>query len=120
MDSTQILSLCSFALAIPQGLAAILQLKDRSRTKKTGTFALSLLGLSVLATLFLGFWLWYHPLKPVERTVVVEKTVACPPVEQKNGAATARASGGSASAHSGNGDTNYAPPASAPASTPPR
>ena len=125
MGMTQILAICCFIISAPQGLSASLQLMDRfgGKTEEGAmdsprthrTFSACLLLVSTIFTIGLGFWIWYHPLKPVtiERTITVEKPIPCPAT--KTGPATARSGpGGTAIGHSGNGDTYTIPSAAKP------
>jgi hypothetical protein len=91
----------------------------RDKSTPLGIAALLLLG--TILTITFGAWMFFaKPLRPTEKTVTVtvEKSIPCPPSEQKNGPATARG-GRDANAHSGNGDTFNAAPPQAPPSNPP-
>jgi hypothetical protein len=98
----------ALTLAIPQGIVAVVQLFQLStgapmpsRAKQIG-FAILLVSGTATAACF-GGWLWAHPLKPVvlEKTVVVEKQVPCPPT--KSGNASTRGASSPAISGSGNG-----------------
>lgn len=124
MDISKILAICCFILGIPQGFSSILQLIDRFNRKHTvnidstrphHTFTAFLLLASTFITIFLGFWVWFHPLKStvIEKTITVEKALPCPAI--KTGSATAHSGSGSTSiAHSGNGDDYNIQPSAKP------
>jgi hypothetical protein len=127
VDLSTIVSLFCAGSAAIQALAAILYIWDwkiKSKTskaqmavgKKIFTFVLA-----IGALVMVGFsvWLYDHPLKPIEKTVYVDKPASCPtcPVcpAIKTGPATAKAGpGGVAIGHSGNGDTLTLPSSTSP------
>jgi hypothetical protein len=129
MELTQIVSIGSFVLGIPQGIIGAVQLfRWNKRRQSEATEAIReqsptvqacILILIAFLMMFCGFWLWYHPVKPKIATVekIVEKPIPCPITQQKTGSATAR--GHVAIAHSGNGDTTtVAPPQESPSKSP--
>src|SRR5580658_7345695 len=113
-----------FILAIPQGVASIIQIYEwRKHKGSAGPATLSRASFYVLTVALVlgtclaagfGFWFKYHPLKPitvVQRTVI-EKPVPCPSVINKSGSASSH--GSNSPANSGVDNQTYygVPPAS--------
>ena len=126
MDTSNKIALVCLAIAVPQGLSALYQLRDRHLTrqkelrdgvvisdKSHPLFIALLLLVGTVATVWFGAWMYFDkPLRPATQTVTVEKTVEklapCPITTQRNGPATARG-GRDAFAHSGSGGDTVTP-----------
>ncbi len=114
METSSVIDMFCFILAVPQALAAAMFITDWVEGPKTGRAKMSLFRRSLAFIIVLGFgvtcifgvWLYDHPIKLV--TVVKPVPVPCLASTQKNGPATARGTG--AIAHSGNGDNYNTPP----------
>ena len=117
----------AFFCAVPQGLAAYLQLLDRFKAKESKQSTTSGKGrhtllaflplIGTIVTIGFGFWLIYHPIRPVtiEKPVIVEKSVPCPTLPPtKSGNAKTGAANSPAITGSGNAVTYGPPPTNQP------
>jgi hypothetical protein len=124
MELNNLAAIGSLIVALPQGLAASIQVVEWLKGKPAkvklgfGRKALAIiLTIGSAAAVGFGVWLIDHPLKPIEKTVYVEKVVPCPvPPPAKSGNATTR--GANSPAVSGSGNTFSTAPASRPADKP--
>lgn len=115
METTTLISIFSLALAVPQGAAAIAFLwdwagKGRSRAVKMTflrSFLTVLLVVGAVACGIFGTWLIYHPIKPTQTIVYVDRPVPCP-TPPPTGSGNATTHGSQSPANSGGGNsTSY-------------
>ena len=108
MDITSLTSIGGFILAIPQGIAALIQLTNLpKRNRKKAVITLSLLIAGTFCAIGLGYWNRSHPPQPEVITKIVDRPVPCPP--SKTGPATTHDSESPAISGSQN-SVNYGPP----------
>jgi hypothetical protein len=76
METTTVLAVVNWVLAVPPAIAAIYQMTNRKGRGSNRYAALPSI-LVLISALGCGFWLFSHPVKPTILTV--EKTLPCPP-----------------------------------------
>ena len=113
MEMSKVVEYGAFLLAIPQAIAALVQIKSSSivtsntpnpkRSEVAGRSTILLLAFGILMSLGLGFANWRYPPTPEVQTkeVVVEKALPCPPSISRSHTGNASSRGAGSVANSG-------------------